>query len=94
MTHQLMLEIPDEVYQPLLYKAQEMGQSIEAVAGACLAQSVVSSANATAGENALPGNRLRKWAGAFASGVPDLATRHHEYLGQALSDELQGRKDA
>jgi hypothetical protein len=85
MTHQLRLEIPDEVYQPLLQKAQATGQTVEAVAGECLADSLRSVA---------PGSRLRRWAGAFASGLPDLATRHHEYLGQALYDELQGKKDA
>jgi len=79
MTHQLTLEVPDEIYQPLLQKAQVMGQTVEAVAGACLAESV---------GNAVPGSRLRKWAGAFASDISDVATRHHEYLGQALYDEL------
>ena len=60
MTHQLTLEVPDAVYQPLLQKAQVTGQTVEAVAGACLAASV---------ENGAPGSRLRKWAGAFASGI-------------------------
>jgi hypothetical protein len=85
MTHQLTLEIPEEVYQPLLQKAQAMGQTVEAVACAHLADSVQSLA---------PGSRLRRWAGAFASGMPDVATRHHDYLGQALYEELQGKKDA
>jgi hypothetical protein len=85
MTHQLILEIPDEIYQPLLEKAQAMGQPVEAVARACLAGLV---------QGVAPGSRLRRWAGAFASGVPDAATRHHDYLGQALYDELQGKKDA
>ena len=85
MTHQLTLEIPDEVYQPLLQKAQATGQSVEAMARACLADFVQSVA---------PGSRLRAWAGAFASGLPDSATRHHDYLGQALYEELQGNKDA
>jgi hypothetical protein len=85
MTHQLTLEIPEEVYQPLLQQARASGQTIEEVVQACLATSV---------QGAAPGSRLRRWAGAFASGVTDAATRHHEYLGQALDDELQGKKDA
>jgi hypothetical protein len=85
MTHQLMLEVPDEVYQPLLQKARMTGQTVEAVAQACLAESL---------GNEAPGSRLRKWAGAFASGLPDVGTRHHDYLGQALQDELQGKQDA
>ena len=79
MTHQLTLEVPDEIYQPLLQKAQVTGQTVEAVAGACLAASV---------ENGAPGSRLRKWAGFWASNVPDAGVRHDEYLGQALYDEL------
>jgi hypothetical protein len=85
MTHELTLEVPDEIYQPLLQKAQATGQTVEAVAQACLAESVGPGA---------PGSRLRKWAGAFDSGLPDVGTRHHDYLGQALYEELQGKKDA
>ena len=85
MTHQLTLELPDEVYQPLARKAQAVGQSVEVVAQACLTESI---------RRELPGSRLGKWAGAFDSGLPDVATRHHEYLGKALYDELQGMKDA
>jgi hypothetical protein len=85
MDHQVTLEIPDEVYQPLLRKAKVSGQTVEAVANARLAE---------AAQAALRDTRLRRWAGAFASDVPDAAVRHHEYLGQALGEELQGKKDA
>jgi hypothetical protein len=85
MVHRLTLEIPDEVYQPLWQKAQATGQTVEAVVQSCLAESL------RTGE---PGSRLLRWAGAFDSGLPDVATRHHDYLGQALYDELQGKKDA
>src|SRR2546426_237497 len=85
MTHQLTLDIPDEIYQPLLQKAKATSQTVEAIARACLAASV---------QDVAPGSRVRRWAGAFTSGVPDAATRHHDYLGQALYDELQGKKDA
>ena len=40
MTHRLTVELPDEVYQPLLQQAQATGQTVEAVARACLADSV------------------------------------------------------
>jgi hypothetical protein len=79
MTHQLTLQVPDEVFQPLLQKAQVMGQTVETVASAYLAESVAIDA---------PGSRLRKWAGFWASNVPDAGVRHDEYLGQALYDEL------
>ena len=83
MTHQLTLEIADEIYQPLAEKAKATGQSVEAVVRDCLAASV----------NLAPGSLLGRWAGAFSSGVPDAGTRHHEYLGQVLYDEMQGKKD-
>jgi hypothetical protein len=83
MTHKLTLEISDEVYQPLWQKAQATGQTVEAVVQSCLAESLRS------GE---PGSRLRRWAGSWASNVPDAAHRHDEYLGQALYEELQERR--
>jgi hypothetical protein len=82
MTHQLTLEIPDDVYQPLLQKAKDQGQAVETVAQECLAESV---------QKQSPDSSSRRWIGAFESNVPDAAERHHEYLGQALYDELQGR---
>jgi hypothetical protein len=81
MTHEITLEVPDEIYQPLLKRAQEQGQTIETVARECLAASV----------NVAPGSLLGRWIGAFESDVPDAAERHHEYLGQALHEEMQGR---
>src|SRR5437762_1189084 len=79
MTHQLTLQLPDEIYEPLARQAQELGQSVEAVAQSKLSEAVLSPA---------PGSLLRKWAGAFDSGLPDVATRHHEYLGEAQQANL------
>lgn len=80
MTHQSTLAIPDEVYRPLLRNAQETGQTLESAAGDCIAQ---------VASTLTPGGRLRRWTGAWASNIPDASLRHDEYLGQALSDELQ-----
>ena len=85
MTHQLTLELTDEEYQPLARQAEATGRTVEAVAKECLAAVVPAGT---------PGSRLRRWAGAFDSGLPDVATRHHEYLGQAIHDELRDPKDA
>lgn len=84
MIHQVTVQIPDEVYLPLLKQAEESGQTVEQVAGARLAQTVASPA---------PGSLLRKWLGSADSGLTDVSSRHHEYLGQQLYDELQGRSD-
>jgi hypothetical protein len=82
MHHQLTLEIPDEVYAPLAKQAELTGQTVEAVAGACLAQSFAAPP---------PGSLLRKWVGFAQSGVGDIASRHRDYLGDRLRDELEGR---
>jgi len=84
MSHQVTLELPEEVYRPLAEQARATGQTDETVAQTRLAEAVAR------GE---PGSKQRKWAGTSDSGSPDIAPRHHEYLGQALYDELQGRQD-
>ena len=85
MTHQLTLELSDEIYQPLTEKAKASGQTGEAAAQEYLAVAL----------SQMPGyGRLRRWAGFFDSGVPDAGLRHDEYIGQALLDELRGKSDA
>jgi hypothetical protein len=79
MTHQLTIDLPDEVYQPLLQRAQATGRTVEAVAKESLADSI---------RGVPPGSRLRPLAGSWASNVPDAGIRHDEYLGQAQFDEL------
>jgi len=81
MIHQVLIDVPDEVYQPLLRRAAESGRSLEAVAAECVAQVIQASK---------PESRTRKWAGALASGVTDASTRHDHYLGAALAEDLQG----
>ena len=80
MVHQITLAVPDEIYQPLLQKAQESGRSLKEAAADCLAQALQSPA---------PGDRILRWVGAWASGVPDAAIRHDDYLGKTLDDKLQ-----
>jgi hypothetical protein len=84
MSRQLTLDLPDEVYQDLLLKAEQAGLPLESLVGDWLAQAV---------RDPQPAGRLRSWAGAFASGVPDAASRHRDYLGQAYLDGLQGQPD-
>lgn len=85
MSHELTLELPDEVYRPLAERAQSTGQSVEATAQACIVQAL--------GRHSGYG-RVRKWAGAFSSGVTDAGQRHDDYIGDALVDELRGRPHA
>lgn len=81
MIHQVTVQIPDEVYLPLLKQAEESGQTVEQVAGARLAQTVASPA---------PGSLLRKWIGAMDWVPNDVASRHHEYIGEGLYEDLKG----
>jgi hypothetical protein len=81
MTHALTIELPDEVYQPLVDRANAEGQSPESIALNLVAMAIKPPPR---------GALLRKWKGALNSGIPDLAERHDHYLGQALADELKG----
>lgn len=82
MAHQLSLVVPDEVYEPLLRQARAKDQTVEAVAGECLARAVE--------KDAEPDEFLRDWVGFWASGVADAGVRHDDYIGQALYDEMKG----
>jgi hypothetical protein len=85
MEHQLTFAVPDEVYQALTETARASGQTVEDAAGACLARML---------DPDVRGNRLRRWGGAFTSGVPDAGSRHDDYLGQALAEAPRGEPDA
>jgi hypothetical protein len=73
MSHEIVLNVPDEVYLPLEEQARKFGRTPEAVINDWLAHMV-----------RLNQEPLRRWAGAFASGLPDAAERHHAHLGQQL----------
>jgi hypothetical protein len=80
MTHTLTLELPEEIYEPLVKSAEQLGKAAEQMAVQILADSV----------RQFEDDPIEKFIGAFDSGVPDLGTRHHEYIGQSLADELRG----
>jgi hypothetical protein len=65
MTHQLTLEIPDEIFRPLAQAAAQKGQSLEAWATAQLR-----SCAATAHQQAADLTRLLRHAGASDLGEP------------------------
>jgi hypothetical protein len=83
MTHQLILDVPEEVYRPLIEAAQRKGSTPEQLAVEWL----------TAGRQAAE-DPLERFIGAIPSAVPDWADAHDKYLGQALNDELSGKKAA
>ncbi|HUE70285.1 MAG TPA: hypothetical protein VMP01_05295 [Pirellulaceae bacterium] len=82
MSHSITIQLPDNVYEPLAERAQQTGQSVEALAENAIASAVSSASSPSLVEP------TRDWIGAWASHVPDAGERHDEYLGQALFDEL------
>ena len=84
MDHALKVEVPDELYERLVKKAQEAGRTPEEVAADCLRSS----------DQTLADDPLLQLAGSFESDVRDVSERHDHYLGQGLIQELSPGGDA
>jgi hypothetical protein len=79
MTYTITLELPEDVYEPLSEEAKRGGKATEELAAEWL----------TIRLRQITDDPLRKFIGAFDSGVTDLGTRHHEYLGEGLLSEMR-----
>ena len=82
MGHTLTLEVPDEVYNPLLKTAEQTGQNPEELAIQWLAAVVQTFSN----------DPLEKFIGALKSDIPDWADQHDKHLGQSLMEEMRGQE--
>jgi hypothetical protein len=80
MGYKLTLELPDEVYQSLVRRAKETGQSPEVVTAELLASVARQVAEAP----------LEQFVGAFDSRGSDWADRHDKYLGDANMESACG----
>ena len=80
MVHKLILEVPEEVYEPLANTAKQTGTTPERLAVEWL---TVVSCRAVH-------DPIEDFIGAFRSGPPDWADHHDKYIGQALMDEGRG----
>jgi hypothetical protein len=78
MAATLSIEVSEELLTHLQRQAAQVGKAPEVLASEYLSTMLPHQ----------PGTGLRRWAGAFASGVPDASLRHDEYLGQALYQDL------
>ena len=76
MSHQLILEVPNEVYDPLAATAKSTGATPEQLAVDWLA---------TMSRHAAK-DPLEKWIGALSSKIPDWAEQHDKYLGEGLME--------
>ena len=103
MSQQLTIELPDDVMLSLNEEAAATGKTVAEVVADRLARSgdVLKRWGVTrrpapppaADEAAGPrkrGERLRKWAGSADSGLTDVSTNVHEYLGRAYLDTHEG----
>ena len=89
MGHTLTLDVPEEVYQSLLQKAEQTGQLPEAVAVQLLATAIQPHVE----------DPLEQFIGAFSSHSVSWADHHDTYLGTAIRDTLhrntsEGHPDA
>jgi hypothetical protein len=80
MEHTLILEVPEEIYQPLIKKAQQVGLTPEKVVLQWLISAI----------KPLTDDPLLQLAGIFESAVTDVSEKHDEYIGQELMRELHG----
>jgi len=74
MSTTLTLEIPDQIYRPLLKKADKRGKTIDQIVIDWLGEVVKDEQD----------DPLLQLAGAFSSDITDIGTNHDFYIGQEL----------
>ena len=83
MTHSLLLEVPESIYQPIVEEARAEGRKVEELALERL----------TNGKPKKIDDSLDEFVGAFRSDVPDWADNHDKYLGENLMREMRGENE-
>ena len=79
MGHVLLLELPEEIYQPLVKTAQQSGDTPEQVATNWLVAAIRQTWQ----------DPLEKFIGVFQSNLFDWVDQHDLYLGQEFVQEMQ-----
>ena len=79
MTHKLVLEVPEDVYESLVETARQEGQSPELLAAQWLADVI-------RGNGSDP---LAKWVGAFSGNTPGWADEHDKYIGEGTMSSMR-----
>lgn len=77
MSHRVLLEIPDDVYNLLEQTAEQTNQPLEQLAVDWL----------TSLSREVTDDPLAKHIGSIKTDIPDWGERHDELLGQALMDD-------
>ena len=83
MTHSLLLEVPESIYQPIVEEARAEGRKVEEIALERLAN----------GKPKKIDDPLDEFVGAFRSDVPDWADNHDKYLSENLMCEMRGENE-
>jgi hypothetical protein len=79
MSHVLHLELPEDIYKPLVKNAKRKGRSPEEIAIEYLKSILLR----------LEDDPIEKFIGAFHSDISDWAEKHDNYLGQTLMEEMK-----
>ena len=83
MTYSLVLEVPENIYQPLAEEAVAKGRKVEEIALERLVKDGPQQIN----------DPFAKFIGAFDGKGMDWANRHDEYPGESLRRELRGENE-
>lgn len=83
MGRTLMLEVPEDMYEPLAKTAKQTGQTPEALAVEWLMTAIRNAVN----------DPVENFIGAFRSNTPDWADEHDKYIGQALVAQMLNEKN-
>lgn len=79
MSHVLQLELPEDIYKPLVKNAKRKGRSPEEIAIEYLKSILLK----------LEDDPIEKFIGAFQSDIPDWADQHDKYLGQTQMEKMR-----
>lgn len=80
MQHTLIIDVPEEVFEPLAKTADQAGKTPEEIAARWLATAAQKSSV----------DPLEKFIGSVKGAVPDWADRHDSYLEDTLVQEARG----
>jgi hypothetical protein len=82
MQRTLVIEVPEDVFEPLAKTADQAGKTPEEIAASWLAAVAQKTSD----------DPLEKFIGSLKGTAPDWADQHDSYLGDALAQEALGER--
>ncbi|MFQ5858543.1 MAG: hypothetical protein ACE5LU_23335 [Anaerolineae bacterium] len=83
MEHRLVLEVPEDVYEPITKTAKQRGSSPEELVVEWLVIAIHQAVD----------DPVENFIGALSSNIPDWADQHDKYLGLALMEQMRREGD-